>query len=238
MEEVAIVCRARFRSVSDMDIHQIVPLLATGFAVPQLLPQLFRSARSADPSGVSATWAALTAVSNVAWLTYFVSTGLVSAAVPTSISAVLAACIVVVLARLGVSVRWAATMALGWGALLALAHLAGGPLALGSVLGVAFVLQVVPSVRQAWTSPRATGVSRPTWMLIAAEVTCWGTIGLVDGRPPLIFLFTTGVTASMVMLWLTRPSGPRAGNGIGADVGGVVAGRMVGAGGVSAGVTR
>lgn len=194
-----------------MDIHQFVPLLATGLAVPQLMPQLRRSVRSGDPSGVSTTWAALTAVSNVGWLTYFVSTGLVSAALPTAVSAVMAAGIVVALARMGLSVRRATILALGWGGVLALGHVAGGPLALGGVLTIAFLLQVVPSVHHTWTSPRATGVSRSTWLLIAAEVSCWGTIGIVDGRAPLLFLFGTGVTASALMLWLTRPSGPRSG---------------------------
>jgi uncharacterized protein with PQ loop repeat len=194
-----------------MDLHQVVPLLATVFAVPQLLPQLVRSWRTGDPSGVSATWAALTAVSNVAWLTYFVSIGLVSAVVPTTISAVLATGIVVALAQCGVPVRRVAMGATGWAIVLGSAYIAGGHLALGGVLAVAFTLQVVPSVRHAWTRPRATGVSRPTWLLIAAEVTCWGPIGVIDGRAPLVFLFSTGVTASMLMLWLTRPSGPRAG---------------------------
>lgn len=209
--KLAIQCASSGHSIASMNILQFVPLLATGFAVPQLLPQLLRATRSADPSGVSAPWAALTAVSNLAWLTYFVSTGLVSAAVPTITSAVLAGAIVVALANLEVSVRLAISLALGWGVVLTTAYLAGGATTLGAVLTVAFLLQVVPSVHHIWASPRATGVSRLTWQLIAAEVCCWGMIGIADGRPPLVFLFATGVSASTVVLWLTRPAGPRSG---------------------------
>jgi hypothetical protein len=51
-------------------IISYAPVAATGFAVPQFLPQLLRLRRTADASGVSWLWAALTSLQNGAWIAY------------------------------------------------------------------------------------------------------------------------------------------------------------------------
>jgi hypothetical protein len=48
-----------------------LPFLSAAFAIPQFLPQIARLRRTGDAAGVSWPWAALTAVNNTAWLTYF-----------------------------------------------------------------------------------------------------------------------------------------------------------------------
>ena len=42
------------------------PIAAAGFAVPQFLPQIRKLAATRDTTGVSWSWAALTAVNNAA----------------------------------------------------------------------------------------------------------------------------------------------------------------------------
>lgn len=194
-----------------MDAVTVLPLVATAFALPQLAPQLVRLHRTGDVAGVSLSWAGLTAASNLGWIAYFVTTGLWSATFPSSVSTVIALLICLRLVRLGVPARSGLPVAAGWLGLLASALLVGGPLVLGSLLTVAFLLQVSPSLRSAWASPDPSGVSRTTWLLIGAEVVCWGTVGMLEARLPLIALGVSGVAASGLMLWLSRPGRPTAG---------------------------
>lgn len=188
-----------------MLLIEFLPLLAAVAAVPQLLPQLLLVVRRRRPEGVSPAWAMLTAVGNLGWLAYFTSTGLWTAAVPATICALLAGAIVVALDRIGAPVGRGVAIGTAWLSLLATVFWTGGPAALGAMMAGAFVVQVIPSLWSAWRSHQPAGVSRPTWTLIGAEVACWGTVGLLDGRPPLLVLGATGLVAVAAMLWLTRP---------------------------------
>ncbi|WP_370326667.1 hypothetical protein [Euzebya sp.] len=193
-----------------MSLIDFLPLAATACAVPQLVPQLARLVRTRRPDGVSPAWASLTAASNLGWLAYFTSTGLWTAAVPSTTCALVAGGIVVALGRAGAPVRRGVAIGTTWLAVLIAAVALAGPTGLGGVLAGAFVLQVVPSLRTAWSTTEPVGVSRATWVLIGAEVVCWGAIGLLDARPPLIALGVTGVTAAAAMLVLTRAGRLRA----------------------------
>jgi hypothetical protein len=190
-------------------VHELLALAALGFAVPQLLPQLHR-VRTVGVDGVSLPWAALTVVGNAAWCTYMVRTGLWAGAVPTATSAVLGAGIVLALLRRGADGRTGLALAGGWAGVLAVAGVVGGPAALGTLLTGALALQAAPSIRTAWTTTTRSGISRATWALVAAETTCWGAVGLLDARAPLIALGITGCTAAAAMLWLTRAERPMA----------------------------
>lgn len=189
-----------------MSVIDVMPLVATVAAVPQLLPQLLRLIRSRRPDGVSPAWASLTAVNNMGWFAYFTSTGLWTAMVPSATCSLLAGAIVAALAGAGARVRSGAAVGAAWLSVLAGALMVAGPSGLGAVLTVAFLLQVTPSLRSAWRTASPVGVSRVTWGLIGVEVLCWGTVGVLDARPPLIVLGATGSVAVAAMLWLTRPS--------------------------------
>lgn len=183
----------------------LLSLAATAFAVPQLLPQLQRI-RRVGPEGVSAQWALLTAVGNAAWLTWFVRSGIASGAIPTGTSLVLAVGIAVAMRGRGALPPRAFGLPGLWALALLVTTAVGGTTALGTALTGAFVLQVTPSLVAAWRSPDPVGVSRLTWVLIAAEVTCWGVVGATEGRAPLIALGLSGWMAAGGMLWLSRPS--------------------------------
>ena len=62
------------------------------------------------------------------------------------------------------------------------------------------MLQVAPAVWTAYRTDRPTGISRGTWLLILAELLCWGLYGLHESDPRLIVLGWTGVAAGLLML--------------------------------------
>ncbi len=183
-----------------------LPVAAAVFAVPQFLPQLAHVRRTGDVVGVSWSWAALTSVSNGGWIVYFALSGFWTALVPAISVTVLAGVLAVLLARLGgVSPRPVAITA-GWAVLLALAWAVAGRVGLGTALAASFVIQVAPSVWTAYRTHRPTGISRGTWLLILAELLCWGLYGLHKSDPRLIVLGWTGVAASVLMLARSRRS--------------------------------
>jgi uncharacterized protein with PQ loop repeat len=181
-----------------------LPVAAAVFAVPQFLPQLARVRRTGDASGVSWAWAALTSVSNGGWMAYFALSGFWTALVPATSATVLAGTLAVLLSRRGGVPRRSAAVTAGWTALLTLAGAAGGRAWLGTALATSFVLQVAPSVWTAYRTNRPTGISPGTWLLILAELLCWGIYGIHKSDPRLAFLGWTGVTASVLMLARAR----------------------------------
>lgn len=191
-------------------VFALLPLAAAFLAVPQFLPQLARVRRSGTTAGVSWSWAALTSVNNAAWMGYFALSGFWTALVPAVSATVLSGQLAVVLARRGGGIpKRPLVLASAWAVLLLTAAAASGRTGLGSVLAVAFALQVTPSVWTVYRSPDTAGVSRATWLLILGELLCWGVFGIHEADPRLIVLGATGVVASLLVL--ARVSWPRAG---------------------------
>lgn len=182
-----------------------LPVTAAVFAVPQFLPQLTRVGRTRDTAGVSWSWAALTSVSNGGWIAYFALSRFWTALIPAISVTVLAGALAVMLGRCGVvpDLR-AAAITGGWSVLLVLAWLSAGRIGLGTALAVSFVLQVTPSVWTAYRTERPTGLSAGTWLLILAELACWGVYGLHKSDARLTVLGCTGVAASLLMLGRAR----------------------------------
>jgi uncharacterized protein with PQ loop repeat len=181
-------------------ILDVLPLVATIFAVPQFLPQLVAVVRTGDTAGVSWSWTALTSISNAGWFVYFALSQYWTALIPAAAATTLAGVLAVVLARRGgVRLRPAIAVA-GWTALLVLAWALAGHAGIGTALTASFILQVTPSVWTAYRTHRPTGISAGTWLLILAELLCWGVFGLYESDPRLTVLGGTGVTASILML--------------------------------------
>ena len=193
-------------------VFSSLPLVAAVLAVPQFLPQLARLRRTGETVGVSWSWAALTSINNAAWFGYFALSGFWTALVPAVSATVLAGALAVVLARRGAGVpRRPAALAVLWAALLILAVGLFGRAGLGTLLAVAFLLQVTPSVWTAYRAEGTTGIAAGTWVLIFGELACWGVFGVHESDPRLIVLGATGVTASLLVLArLARPRRPRA----------------------------
>jgi uncharacterized protein with PQ loop repeat len=177
-----------------------LPVLATVFAVPQFLPQLAAVWRTGDTAGVSWTWAALTSVSNAGWTGYFALSGYWTALVPAIAATLLAGALAVLLARRRGIRRHAAAVVAGWAVLLVAVWAIAGRAGVGTALTVSFALQVTPSVWTAYRTRRPTGISRGTWLLILAELLCWGVYGVHEADLQLTVLGGTGVAASLLML--------------------------------------
>ena len=176
------------------------PLLATAFAIPQFLPQLFKLLRSGDVAGLSWSWATLTSVSNAAWFVYFALSHFWTALAPSSSAALLAGALALMLARRRQARLRQAVAICAWTALLAGSFGFAGRTGLGTLLAASFVLQVIPSIWTAYRTSNPSGISRGTWLLIFAELFCWAAYGLHKADPRLIVLGCTGVTASALIL--------------------------------------
>ena len=176
------------------------PLAAACCAVPQFLPQIRKLAATGDTSGLSWSWAALTAVNNAAWIAYFTLAVYPTALIPASSATLLAGTLAVMLTHRGTARPRPAAVIATWAAMLAAAGSLAGRAGLGTLLTAAFTLQVTPSIRAAYRTTRPTGISAATWLLILGELACWLTFGLHKSDPRLTALGTTGAAASLLML--------------------------------------
>src|SRR5579871_371504 len=155
-----------------INVLDYAPVAATGFAVPQFLPQILKLRATGDTAGVSSAWAILTCLNNAAWLTYFTLEHYWTALIPSVSATTLAGTLAILLAMRDRPKPRAAIPIAAWAAML---------IAAGLTL-------------------RRTGVSAGTWLLILGELTCWLTFGLHKSDPRLITLGLTGVTAGALML--------------------------------------
>jgi hypothetical protein len=183
-----------------VDLLNYLPIVAAAFSIPQFVPQIVRLRMTGDTAGLSWAWAALTSVNNAAWITYFALSRYWTALVPSTSATILASLLAVMLSvRLNVRSR-SVLVVLCWTALLLAALAAGGRAGLGTLLTGAFLFQVTPSIWTAYRTRRPTGISRSTWLLILAELSCWMAFGLHKSDPRLIVLGCSGVAASILML--------------------------------------
>ncbi len=183
-----------------IDVLDYAPIAATGFAVPQFFPQIHKLAATHDTTGVSWSWAALTSVNNAAWIAYFTLARYWTALIPSSSATLLAGTLAVMLTCRGQARPWPSILISTWAAMLITAYSLADRTGLGTLLTAAFILQVTPSIWTAYRTPRLTGVSPGTWLLILGELSCWLIFGLHKSDPRLLILGASGVTASALML--------------------------------------
>jgi uncharacterized protein with PQ loop repeat len=193
------------------DLLDYLPIAAAAFAIPQFLPQLRKLRATDDTAGVSWPWAALTSVNNAAWFAYFALSRYWAALVPAASATLLAGTLAVMLARRGQARARPAVLIGGWVALLVAGLTVAGRTGLGTLLTVAFVLQVTPSLWTAYRTAHPSGVARGTWLLILGELSCWTIFGAHRSDPRLLTLGLTGVTASALMLARIRRHEPLGG---------------------------
>ena len=183
-----------------IDALDYTPIAATAFAVPQFLPQIRKLRATGDTAGVSWSWATLTSLNNTAWIAYFALEHYWTALIPSSSAASLAGTLAILLSLRGQARPRPSVLIGTWAAMLVTAYLILGRTGLGALLTAAFVVQVAPSVWTAYRTPRPTGLSAGTWLLILGELSCWLAFGLHRSDPRLIALGLGGVTASALML--------------------------------------
>jgi len=183
-----------------IDALEYIPVAATAFAVPQFLPQIRKLRATGDTAGVSWSWATLTSLNNAAWMAYFALEHYWTALIPSSSATSLAGTLAILLSLRGQAKPRPSIIIGTWAAMLVTAYLILGRTGLGALLTGAFVVQVAPSIWTAYRTPRPTGLSPGTWLLILGELACWLAFGLHKSDPRLIALGMGGVTASALML--------------------------------------
>ena len=183
-----------------IDLLGYAPVAAACFAVPQFLPQIRKLRATRDTVGVSPWWAALTSINNAAWLAYFTMSRYWTALIPSSSATLLAGTLAVMLIRRRPPGPRPALLIAAWAIMLAAAGITAGRAGLGTLLTVAFLLQVTPSLWTAYRTARPTGISCGTWLLIVGELSCWMVFGLHTSDPRLIILGTSGIIVSALML--------------------------------------
>lgn len=161
----------------------MLPVLAAGFAVPQFVPQILKLRRTDDTAGLSTPWALLTGINNAAWFGYFAASHYWFALIPSTSAALLGGCLGIMLNRRRMMTRRDWVMIGAWTIVLGMAASVDRRL-LGATLTGAFLVQVVPAVTAAYHTLHPTGIAPGTWLLILAELSCWGAFGAAkrDGR--------------------------------------------------------
>jgi uncharacterized protein with PQ loop repeat len=200
------------------DLLGYVPLAATAFAVPEFVPQLRKLWVTHDTAGVSWAWSACTAINSAAWFAYFALSRYGTALIANVPATLVAGALAAALTAHGLARPRPAVLVGGWAAVLGAACAVAGRAGLGTLLSAAFALQVAPSIWTAYRTPRPSGVSAGTWLLVLGELSCWLAYGLYQADPRLITLGVTGVTASAAMLtriYRTRHWPARPGEGTG-----------------------
>lgn len=168
-----------------IDLLGAVALVVTASTV---VPQLLRLVREASVAGVSPSWTALGTVSTGVWTIYLVQGRLWWPAVADAMCCLSYATTWRLLGRRGVDLRLSLVVATSWLTAFVVAHLGGGRGAVGTVLGLSFVVQVSPSVWSAYRTPRPVGASTVTWLLVGLEGGLWGAYGfLLHDRAVLVF---------------------------------------------------
>jgi hypothetical protein len=123
-----------------------------------------------------------------------------TALVPSSSATLLAGTLAVMLLRRRRPGPRSAALIAAWAITLAAAGATAGRDGLGALLAAAFLLQVTPSLWTAYRTPRPTGISSGTWLLILGELTCWMIFGLHAADPRLMTLGASGIIVSVLML--------------------------------------
>ncbi|MGH8874809.1 MAG: hypothetical protein ACRDVM_06100 [Acidimicrobiia bacterium] len=184
-----------------MTLATVAVVVATALTVAMLLPQLVKLARTGQAEGVSATWAAFGAVTNLAWTAYVASQGLWAAAPSTALVSVLYLVVLFLIVRTGRGAgRVTAPAAAAWVMAMAAVLASGGWAGLGLLLGLSYGVQVTPSLWTAYRTWAPRAIAPGTWAIGAIEAVPWGYYGWFHGDRALVLFGFVGLAASVLML--------------------------------------
>lgn len=169
------------------DVAAVVGVCATVVFLCELVPQPIRLLRTRSVSGLSALGTGVYFVTELGWVAYGLTEGLVVV--------IITAVVAVVLSGLQLAMLWRhrsprdVWWMLGWAVALSVSLAAG---MIGAMLVVGLAVGLGPQAWAAWRAPVAHGVSVWRWVLSATSGALWLTYGVLVGSPPLV---ATGAVA-------------------------------------------
>lgn len=180
---------------------EVIGYVASVVFLARLMPQPIRLARTGVPDGVSPLAMMNGVVSDVGWILYGLSVGLLPVW-GVAVLALPAGIWTVVLLRrritrtdlIGAGV-WLFTIVIAWQV---------GRLAV--ILGVSVIVNHGPQVWTAIRSKHLDGISRTTWLLALADASLWGGYGIATGDPALMgygSVLLTGAIVILARIWWT-----------------------------------
>jgi uncharacterized protein with PQ loop repeat len=175
-------------------------LVATVLAIVSLLPQILRLRRLGNGDGVSPTWAALGAVTNVGWFAYLTREALWASVPAPVFVATFYYVTLYYLRKAGRNLRRGLVSSAFWAPALAVSLAGGGWTFLGIVLGSSVILQVTPGVWTAYRTYLPRGISPGTWTILLIEALLWGYYGAFYADAPILIFSVTTTLASALML--------------------------------------
>jgi hypothetical protein len=104
------------------------------------------------------------------------------------------------LVRAGTPIGRTLPAAIGWVAVLAFVSLAGGAVALGLLLPLAYAVQVTPAIWCAYRTWSPSGIAAATWVLIGLESALWAVYGLARHDPAITMLAGVGLAAATAII--------------------------------------
>ena len=170
-----------------MNIAPWVGAAATVVFLLELVPQPLRLWRTRSVSGLSSIGTGIYLVTELGWVAYGLTTGLVAVLITAVAATVLSGVQFALLWRhRGPTDLW---WMLLWASGLAASLVVG---AIGAMLAIGLVVGLGPQAWAAWRAPVAHGVSVWRWVLSALSGTLWFAYGALVGAYPLM---ATGAVA-------------------------------------------
>ena len=164
-----------------MVVRELLAWSATLLAVVGVVPQVRRLAYCRDLAGVSLLGPMIGLVSEATWAAYVLHAELWSAAAEPALMLGANAGLLVAAVRAGGAVRAAIGAAALWAVGMTTIGVAGGWVAVGATLGVAYAIQVGPCVWSAYRTAAPTGVAATAWFANLGEGALWSCYGGLRG---------------------------------------------------------
>lgn len=178
-----------------MTITTLVGVAAMVALVSELMPQSVRLLRTRSVSGLSSIGTGIYFVTELGWIAYGITSGIMVVLVSSLVVGVLSAVQLVLVwpHRSATDLWWMLLWASALGAALVMG-------AIGSMLVIGLIIGLGPQAWAAWRAPVVHGVSIWRWVLAGASGVLWFTYGILLGEIPLITTGTVGmVCASMAL---------------------------------------
>jgi uncharacterized protein with PQ loop repeat len=178
------------------------------FQVATGIPQLVKTVRSANVSGLSPSSISLSVAASWAWAIYSFVRGLPESGVASTLAAVVVTATAVAMARTRGWTLLGTAVGLAWGGLLAMTGLLIGAAGVGLLLSVQVLGQHTPQIWATLYHHNLSGLSAATWWLRGANGLIWLSYAALQRDRYLLLWGTVTLCASIIVLVQIRRKAP------------------------------